>query len=238
MEIRSWCKRKVADKCVKTEQGKYSSKYALTELLVCGNCGTQYRRVVWSKNGNKKAVWRCINRLEYGTKYCSQSPTIEESILHDSIIKAINELANDKDELISTIKESLCVALKGEGKVDDPIMIEGQIRELNNTMLDLVELSVKSGSDEEKYDEQFKSISEEIKRLQEILNTQKLQKDENTKANSRMDELFKILGSEMLNIKEFDNVIVKQLIDTIKVISKDKILIVFNGGFEIKYTLF
>ena len=36
-------------KYVKTELGKCSSKYALTELLVCGKCGTAYRRAVLSK---------------------------------------------------------------------------------------------------------------------------------------------------------------------------------------------
>jgi len=33
-------KRKVMQKSGKTEQGKYSAKYALSELLVCGECGT------------------------------------------------------------------------------------------------------------------------------------------------------------------------------------------------------
>ena len=37
-------KKKVKEIGTKTEQGKYSSKYALTELLVCGECHTPYRR--------------------------------------------------------------------------------------------------------------------------------------------------------------------------------------------------
>lgn len=37
-------KKKVKQKGSKTEQGRYSSKYALTELLVCGECKTPYRR--------------------------------------------------------------------------------------------------------------------------------------------------------------------------------------------------
>lgn len=36
-------KRKVSDKAI-TEQSKYSSRFALTELLVCGECGTPYRQ--------------------------------------------------------------------------------------------------------------------------------------------------------------------------------------------------
>ena len=58
-------KRKVSDKTT-TEQGKYSSKYALSELLICGNCGTLYRRCTWTAGGKKQIVWRCISRLDHG----------------------------------------------------------------------------------------------------------------------------------------------------------------------------
>lgn len=44
-------KRKVLQKSGKTELGKYSGKYALTELLVCGECGSPYKRVTWARNG-------------------------------------------------------------------------------------------------------------------------------------------------------------------------------------------
>lgn len=58
-----------------TSTGKYS-RYALTDVLICGNCGTRYRRVTWSRNGVKRIVWRCISRLDYGKKYCSDSPPL------------------------------------------------------------------------------------------------------------------------------------------------------------------
>ncbi|MGB4658424.1 MAG: recombinase family protein, partial [Mobilitalea sp.] len=38
---------------LKKEKSKYSSKYALTEILVCAECGHPYRRQVWSKYGQK-----------------------------------------------------------------------------------------------------------------------------------------------------------------------------------------
>lgn len=60
------CHVKVKQLGTKTEQGKYSSKYALTDLLICGECGTPYRRCTWTNNGKKKVVWRCISRLDYG----------------------------------------------------------------------------------------------------------------------------------------------------------------------------
>ena len=86
-------KRKVMQKTGKTELGKYSAKYALSELLVCGECGTPYKRVTWARNGKKRIVWRCISRLEFGTKYCHNSPTLDEEKLHQAHPGAINEFA-------------------------------------------------------------------------------------------------------------------------------------------------
>lgn len=47
-------------------KNKYSSKYVLMELLKCDECGKPCRRQVWSKNGDKMAVWRCECRLKNG----------------------------------------------------------------------------------------------------------------------------------------------------------------------------
>ena len=68
-------KKKVKQTGTKTELGRYSGKYALTELLYCGECGTPYRRCTWSRDGKKKivfelqrnntqAIFRCRNDVE------------------------------------------------------------------------------------------------------------------------------------------------------------------------------
>ena len=41
-------KRKILQKSGKTEQGKYSAKYALSERLVCGECGSPYKPVSYT----------------------------------------------------------------------------------------------------------------------------------------------------------------------------------------------
>ena len=76
------------------------SRYALTDVLICGNCGTRYRRVTWSRNGVKRIVWRCISRLDYGKKYCSDSPTIMEDKLQEAIVRAVNKF-NEPDSATS-----------------------------------------------------------------------------------------------------------------------------------------
>lgn len=41
----------------------------------------------------KQIVWRCENRIEYGTKFCSSSPSLPEEELHRAILKAVQDLA-------------------------------------------------------------------------------------------------------------------------------------------------
>ena len=100
-------KKKVKQIGTKTELGKYSSKYALSEILYCGNCGTPYRRCTWSKSGKKKIVWRCISRLDYGKKYCKDSPSIEESVLHNAIAEAITKKAQMEKADVARIRRHI-----------------------------------------------------------------------------------------------------------------------------------
>ncbi len=230
-------KRKVSQKATKTEHSKYSSKYVLSELLACGDCGTQYRRVTWARNGKKKIVWRCINRLEYGTKYCKESPTIEEYILQDAIMKAICQFVEDKDELINTLKNSLRVALDAEDDGIDTAAITARIEELDSVMMDLVELSSKSSASADYFDAKFEEISDKRKQLQDKLKDHAQRQTITENNNSRMKELFEILEQADFNLEEYDEPLVKQLINKVTVLSAEKIKITFKGGLEIEQEL-
>ena len=48
--------RPKSDKTSITQSGKYS-KYALSEVLHCAECGSRYKRVTWNIRGKKKIVW-------------------------------------------------------------------------------------------------------------------------------------------------------------------------------------
>jgi len=45
--------------------------------------------VTWAKKGKKKIVWRCGCRLDFGTQFCYESPTLEENALHEAIMRGI-----------------------------------------------------------------------------------------------------------------------------------------------------
>lgn len=84
----------------------YSSKYALSGILICGVCNSPYRRCTWKRNGKTRIVWRCQNRLSNGTKYCTNSPTIQESEIHQALVTAINGMLHQKEYLLQPFDET------------------------------------------------------------------------------------------------------------------------------------
>jgi len=199
-------KRKVSDKTT-TENGKYSSKYALSELLICGDCGTPYRRTTWAKKEKKKTVWRCINRLENGTKYCSKSPTLEEIRLHNAILDALNQYFNCKDETMGILKNNIENVLEYDDS-QNIIVMESRLKELNNVVSDLLKLSVNTGS-ESNYEVEFQKISSEINALKKQIETEK-SKQKSSKYNStRVNEIMEFLNSHNGMLTQFDDVVIR-----------------------------
>lgn len=223
-------KRKVSDKTT-TENGKYSSKYALSELLICGDCGTPYRRTTWAKKGKKKTVWRCINRLEHGTKYCAKSPTLEESRLHNAILDALNQYFNCKDETIEILKMNIENVLEYDDS-QNIISMESRLKELNLAVSDLLKLSVNTGS-ESNFEVEFQRISSEISNLKIQIETEKAKQKSSKDNSTRVNEIMEILNSHNGMLTQFDDVVIRKIIEYIKVISSNKIQIVFKGGVEV-----
>ena len=156
-------KRKVSDK-TKTEQGKYSSRYALTELMICGECGTPYRRCTWNVRGKKQIVWRCISRLDHGSKYCKSSPTIHEEPLHRAIIQAVNAFYDCGDDVAKILKANVESVLAGMEQSEIK-KIEDRLKEIDKARNDMISLITSGSCNEDTLDSEFAKLYEEETQL-------------------------------------------------------------------------
>lgn len=225
-------KRKISTKTT-TEQGKYSSKYALSELLICGNCGTPYRRTTWSARGKKQIVWRCISRLEHGKKYCPDSPTIKEEQLHKAIIHAINNYYSCRNDIARILKANIGTVLECQGQ-EKIISIENRLKEIDQARNDLVNLIASGGCDEDKLDSEFSRLYQEECQLSERLEILKSQNKTSAETQAKLDKIMDMIEHEKFELETFDNVLIRKLIECIKVLNKAEILVIFKGGYEVK----
>ena len=229
-------KRKVKQVGTKTEQGKYSSKYALTERLICGECKTPYRRCTWTIKGQKKIVWRCINRLDFGKKYCHESPTVEESILHEAIMRAIMETAQQNIDVLKTLKMHIGMGLRGEETEDISLSLQIRMAEIDaefNAMLNAISSDEIDKFDEQRASELLNEKNSIQSQLAEI--SESRQKRESTE--SRLDEIYTILDGLKNHPMEYDDQIVRQIIECVIVESKEQIRVIFAGGLEVTQSL-
>lgn len=228
-------KRTIADKLTKTGQGKYSAKYALSELLICGECGEHYRRVTWTAKGFKEIKWRCVSRIQYGKKKCHSSPTVDEQALHRAIVRAINDLCTVKDDVAKALRESITEVLdpNQNGSIQ---AAQQRIDELARNIDELIRLAtvpetaVTAMADIEKF-------SEEMKALREFIETEKAKKATTTRSSAELNAVLERLEHEEFTMTEYDDVAVRQLIEKITVESKDTITVTFKGSFEVRKEL-
>ncbi|MFR2492804.1 MAG: recombinase zinc beta ribbon domain-containing protein [Faecalibacterium prausnitzii] len=66
-------------------------------------------------------VWRCVNRIEYGTKFCGSSPSIPEEELHRAIVKAVQDLAVNFTEEVAAQINGILHDIQKPAKSQSPI---------------------------------------------------------------------------------------------------------------------
>ena len=235
--IRRQALRAKSDKTSITATGKYS-KYALTEVLQCAECGCRYRRVTWTAHGRKKIVWRCISRLDYGTKHCKDSITVEEVALHGAIVRALRRFhAEDESTYLTLMKATIGEAIGINGGSEEIDLLTRRIDTLNKRMLDLVNETVAAGKDVESSEDEFKGISDQIEQLNRRIAAiqESIHKDGSRQA--RLEEIQSIITKRNANETQYDDSIVRQMIECIKVHRDGRLTIIFGGGYEIEETL-
>jgi site-specific DNA recombinase len=216
---------------LKKEKSKFSSKYALTEILVCAECGHQYRRQVWSKYGQKSAVWRCENRLKNGTKAsCKNSPTLKEEPLHNAIMMAINNVVENKGKFIGAFRENVIRVIGDYSTKGISTDFDDKIESLQKEMLSLIEENAKQGAVAEDFDDEYKRISEEINELKKTKLRLAQEKKEAENYGEQLNEMESALRSIKPDVREFDEDLVRRLIKTIKVNKGEKLEIQFESG--------
>ena len=223
-------KRKVLQKSGKTELGKYSGKYALTELLVCGECGSPYKRVTWARNGKKRIVWRCVSRLEFGTQYCHNSPTLDESKLHSAILASMNEFAVIRQEgcpdVLAMAEEAKQALSQAGAKL---LELKKHMETVSREQSDLLDWLLENMGDAE-LNAKMKALTDEKESLKaQILDARQMEVSLEEQA-TRHQQMWDSIMECSAGYTEFADEFVRQIIQKITVEDEETIRIHFRDS--------
>lgn len=196
-------RRRVVKTSANGKKRSYSCNHCFSQIIVCGECGELFRRIHWNNRGVKSIVWRCVSRLESTGQEC-HARTVNETVLENAVLSAINELLGDKPGYKEQLQRNILAAIRPDSGERDEI--DKHLAELQR------ELLTKAGRNEN-----YDSVADEILRLRE----QKQQSAMDTSARDeqirRINELQDFIGSQPTQLTEFDENLVKRWVKRITV---------------------
>lgn len=168
--------------------------------------------------------------MENGSDACPQAKGIEENLLHRVICRGLTRCLPDKGDVRSLVRTMLAYATSEDELLIEKQSLELSIKELRQKADEAETMRERTEGNTKPYVEQIKkyfaSISQLRKRLAEV--TQQLESSEDFQNEiNHIDGMFK---NEEITFEEYDDDIVRYLIDSIRVTDDRKLIINIKGG--------
>lgn len=199
----------------------------------CGQCGSIFGPKVWHSNDKyRKVVWTCDDKYGKTHKLCTTG-NINESVMKEVVVKALNILFEDKDEILSAYYEVCLVAF-------DTSALESELEEHKTKMLgyatQMNQATAHNASealDQDIFDREYEKISKkyitEKNKVQELESAIKDKQIRKTKADAFIKHLADLDGP----VETFSPFLWTSLCDNLVVYSPSDIRVVLKNGDEI-----
>ena len=138
-----------------------------------------------------------------------------------------------RNDIARILKANIGTVLECQGQ-EEIINIENRLKEIDKARNDLVNLIASGGCDEDKLDSKFAKLYSEEQQLTERLEILKSQNKTSAETQAKLDKIMDMIEHEKFELETFDNILIRKLIECVKVLSKTEILVIFKGGYEVK----
>ncbi len=175
-------------------------------------------------------MWRCDSRLKQGSKRCKHSPTLKEEILHQAIMAAINSVVEDQGEFVQAFWENVIRIIGSYAPQSEPTEYDEQIEQLQRQMMTLIEDSAKSECADEMFDKEYRVIADQIKNLKKEKAKLIRERQLAESYDQQLQDMESYMKKTSYLKREFDDELVRRLLQTVRVINENKMEIQFKSG--------
>ena len=221
--VKAEIQRRKENKSTAVGNSRFTSKYAFSGLLICGECGNRYRRHVRTVGtGAKVPAWGCSNKISNG-RAVYNSHHVNEDTLQRTYTTAIRNMLGDVDSLMEAVRDSAREAMQPDNRLALR-QAEQEITQIQEQVLVLHKLKQQCGVSAADYAAQIKDYSEKLQALER--KQAELQTTENKYSSVKLwleNFAEHIKSGELMNAD--DSMVMKQLVQQI---------IVGDEGIEIK----
>lgn len=211
-------RRRVVKTSANGKKRSYSCNHCFSQIVICGECGELFRRIHWNNRGCKSIVWRCISRLESTGLEC-HARTVNETVLENVVLSAINELLGDKSGYQEQLQQNIAEAIRSSSTVTD---------EIDEKLAALQQELLQKANNKESYD----AVADEILRLRDLKQQNAMDTSARDEQIRRINELQDFIRQQPTHLTGFDETLVKRWIKQITVWD-DRITVELKSGVNI-----
>ena len=160
-------------------------------------------------------MWRCCTRVDVGPSKCD-APTIGEAELQDVAVKAINKALGGREDMMKGLQENIKRILSESSAM--------AVQEIDSRLLELQKKLLKKANAKQNYDD----FVDEIESLREQKHAVMVESAEREGIKKRVAEMQQFLAEQKSEITEYDESLVRQLIEKITVY-EDRFEVMFKS---------
>lgn len=179
-----------------------------------------FRRIHWNNHGCKSIVWRCISRLEPTGQEC-HARTVNETILENVVVQAINTLLGDKSTYQTQLQQNIAKVIRS-AQQNTADGINEKLQELQKGLL-------KNTNNKEAYDE----IANEIFKLREQREKCTVDTVARDAQIAHINELQDFIKQQFAHLKAFDEALVKRWLERI-IVWENNFTVELKSGLKIE----
>ena len=154
--------------------------------------------------------------------------------IKQAVMRGISSAVKDRKDVLDLILSNLAYAVTGQDGALDVYALEKQLKALNDIMDETMELAVNSSGDGKRFQQEIKALSEQMVVIREQLEMAKEKIASNEKINSEIENIKEYLSSSDICFTEYSDVTVRRLVEYIRVMKDNSIIIVLKGGIQIR----
>lgn len=132
------------------------------------------------------------------------------------------------------MKATIGEAIDLNGGSEEIDLLNRRIDSLNKKMMSMVNEAIQNGVDLESNEDEFKEISEGIEQLKRRITAIQESQNEDSSVADRLAHIQEIIDQREEAKDQYDDSIVRQMIECIKVHKDGKLTIIFGGGYEVE----
>lgn len=162
------------------------------------------------------------------------SPTLDEGKLHAAILSAMNELAAVQEEVCPTVL-SIAEKVRQPRSADGRSLSDWQERltEVTQKQTKLLDLLLENMDDPE-LNAKMKALTEEKQALKQKLKEAKQKESDLREQETQRQQMWSCIQEHAQGYTEFDDELVRQVIEKITVVDGETIRVKFRGESEVR----